>query len=119
MSNDGATVVPTEDRSGECMGRWKHNRTWHGFDSVMCSTCGLVTPVVLGMGLGSNAAQTRPTDADIVKGLAKQFNCPEAVASSWLNQMFVDHTRTVVKQEIAKHRPPVNGWLLTALRSPT
>jgi len=119
MSNDGATVVQTEDRTGECMGRWKHRPMWHGEAHTKCSTCGQINDVKFERGLSSSAAETRPSDRDIVKGLAKQFGCPEAVAAVWLNQMFIDQTREMLKSEIARHRPAINGWFLTALRSPT
>jgi hypothetical protein len=111
MSHDGATVVPTVDRAGECMGRWKHRPMWHGDSTVRCSTCGEITELQLGRGLGSNAAETRPSDQDIVAGLAKQFDCPTPVAESWLNQMFADRTREFVKRDQQTNQPSMLGWL--------
>lgn len=29
-----------------------------------------------------------PTEVEIIQGLARQFDCPEAVALSWLTQLF-------------------------------
>lgn len=47
------------------------------------------------------AKPNRPTDSEIIRGIALQFDCPEAVALSWLTLMFVHFDPRAMAERLA------------------
>lgn len=47
------------------------------------------------------AGDNRPTDDDIVRGIALHFGCPDAVALSWLTSMLVHFDPRAASERMA------------------